>query len=305
MRPPFDTTARTRAVNVVLLALGLSCLVSCMEFLPACADQTMSNHSEAPATQLSGDRVLKDVEYGPGSDHRLDVYRPVDAADAPIAVLVHGGAWQKGDKAEPGFISRKAEYLVGHGFVVVSVNYQLLPPDPLRQADDVARALAFVQAQAPGWGGDAQRTVLIGHSSGAHLVTLLAADPSLAAAHGAKPWLGSVALDSAALNVERIMRRRHFPFYDRVFSEDPARWREASPWHRLRTAPGPMLLVCSSQRPASCGQAHAFAEKVDELGGQARVSEIDLSHRELSLELGVPGTYTETVDAFLRTLELL
>ncbi|MGH1340624.1 MAG: alpha/beta hydrolase [Nannocystales bacterium] len=305
MRVPFEPSTRGRAVNLVLLGLGLTSLAGCMEFLPACADNTMSNKSEAPATQLSGDRVLKDVEYGPGAADRLDVYRPADASEAPVAVLVHGGAWQKGDKAEPAFISRKAKHLVGHGFVVVSVNYQLLPPDPLRQAKDVARALAYVQEHAQGWGGDAQRTVLLGHSSGAHLVALLAADPSLASEQGAKPWLGTVALDSAALNVERVMNRRHFPFYDRVFSDDPAQWRAASPWHRLRAAPAPMLLVCSSQRLASCGQARAFAEKIDELGGRARVSEVDLSHRELNSELGAQGSYTETVDAFLRTLELL
>lgn len=292
------------ASGPVLLAAALSCLVSCMEFLPACADKTMNNTSEAPQMTLSNEQVLEDVEYGPGSAHRLDVYRPQNAAEAPIAVLVHGGAWQKGDKAEPAFISRKAEHLVGRGFVVASVNYQLEPPDPLRQANDVAKALAFVQAEASKWGGDAQRTVLIGHSSGAHLVALLAADPTLAYEHGAKPWLGTVALDSAALNVERIMNRRHFPFYDRVFKDDPALWRSASPWHRLRTAPAPMLLVCSSQRLVSCAQARAFAEKVDTLGGRARVAEIDLSHRELNAMLGAPGPYTETVDSFLRTLEL-
>lgn len=300
MRLPLETRTPSQA----LLATALCCLVGCMEFLPACVDKTMNNESEAPETTVPAHSIIEDVEYGSGAAHRLDVYKPVDASEAPIAILVHGGAWQKGDKAEPAFISRKAKHLVGRGFVVVSVNYQLQPPDPLRQADDVAKAVAFVQAQAPQWGGDAERTVLIGHSSGAHLVSLLAADPSAAYAQGAKPWLGTVALDSAALNVERIMNRRHFPFYDRVFKDDPALWRTASPWHRLRDAPAPMLLVCSSQRLASCGQARAFAARVRDLGGRARVAEIDLSHRELNTDLGAPGDYTETVDSFLRTLEL-
>ena len=43
-----------------------------------------------------------------------------------------------------------------------------------------ARALAFVQREAPAWGADPKKVVLMGHSAGAHLVALLNANPALA-----------------------------------------------------------------------------------------------------------------------------
>ncbi len=69
-----------------------------------------------------------------------------------------------------------------------------------RRHVDVARALAAVQARAGEWGGDASRVVLMGHSAGAHLVALLSADPTRAAAEGAGPWRSAVVLDSAAID---------------------------------------------------------------------------------------------------------
>ena len=136
------------------------------------------------------------------------------------------------------------------------------------------------------------------------MVSLLASDPSIAQEHGARPWLGTVALDSAAFDVSTIMARRHFGFYDRVFRDDPAYWRDTSPIHRLKAAPQPMLLVCSSERRASCPQARMFADKVTSLGGRAELFPVALSHKQINERLGTDGAYTRGVDTFLQSLGL-
>ena len=59
----------------------------------------------------------------------------------------------------------------------------------------------------------------------------------LATAPDAQPWNSTVVIDTAALDVEAIMRRPHFRFYDPVFGTDPAYWRAVSPTHRLQAAP--------------------------------------------------------------------
>jgi acetyl esterase/lipase len=255
--------------------------------------------------ELSGAmRTLRDVSYGPDPAQTLDVYMPHTADEAPVLFVVHGGGWMYGDKAHGAVVANKIAHWVPKGYVVVSTNYRLAPPDPLRQADDVGLALAFAQTQAPSWGGDPNRFVLLGHSSGAHLVSLLASDLTIATKHGAGPWLGSVVLDSAAFDVERIMSARHFPFYDRVFPDDPAYWRKCSPYHRLERAPSPMFAVCSSDRRMSCVQAGTFVEKVIALGGRAQVYPIALSHQEINEQLGTAGHYTNAVDSFLQSLGL-
>jgi acetyl esterase/lipase len=256
-----------------------------------------------------GTQMQRDIAYGADPKQKFDVYRPADAATRatplPIVVMVHGGAWAFGDKASPGVVSAKAAYWLGRNYIFVSVNNRLLPSaDPAAQAADIATAMARIQAEAPGWHGDPAGIVLMGHSAGAHLVSLLSADPSIAAAAGARPWRGTISLDSAALDVPGIMEKRHARLYDAAFGKDPSYWRQVSPIDQLRQKPMPMLLVCSTRRLDSCGPAKAFADKVTGLGGQASVLPEDLTHEQINATLGEPGAYTDKVEAFMQSVGL-
>ena len=256
----------------------------------------------------AGVHRIADIAYGPDVRQRFDVYLPdaPPAPHAPVIVMVHGGAWMVGNKALPQVVGNKVARWVTRGAVVVSVGYRLVPQvGPLDQADDVARALAKVQQLAPSWGADPERVALMGHSAGAHLVALLAASPTLAQRAGARPWLGTVALDSAALDLSALMRQPHARFYDRVFGSDPALWRAASPTDVLTAGAPPMLLVCSTQRAdASCAQAQRFAALANSRGVRASVSEQDLSHLQINDTLGLPGAETDAVQAFFDTIGL-
>ena len=256
-------------------------------------------------TLPAGARLEQDLAYGDDLAQKVDVYIPQDANNAPIILMVHGGAWMVGDKANSGVVANKVTNWLPKGYIIASPNYRMSrAPNPLDQADDVARALAFVQSKAPAWGGDPSRVVLMGHSSGAHLVALLTADPRIAITRGAKSWLGTVALDSAALNVVETMESKHWRFYDTVFGSDRAHWVETSPFHRLVGPLRPTLLVCSSQRSDSCLAATAFAAKAKALGGRATVLPIDLKHGAINIELGRASEYTRSVEAFVRSLGL-
>jgi len=254
-----------------------------------------------PVTSATDVRKLPDLAYGPFAKQRLDVYLPPAVGSAPILVMVHGGAWMFGDKGSRGVVGAKVEHWVRKGWILVSVNNRLLPEaTPLEQADDVAHALAFAQSQAAAWGGDTTRIVLMGHSAGAHLVALLSAQPALAANAGAARWAGTVVLDSAALDLETLMRLPHPRFYDRVFGADVERWRAMSPTARLGADAVPMLLVCSTLRlDDSCGQSERFAARVNAAGAPARVHREALAHNAIDAELGRPGSYTDDVDAFI------
>jgi acetyl esterase/lipase len=259
----------------------------------------------APVTVPPGVRVLRDVPYGGDPAQRMDVYLPLQPAqDAPVIFMVHGGGWRRGDKDMRSLVQAKAARWVPRGFVLISTNYRMLPDaHPLGQAGDVARALAAAQDQAADWGADRNRFILVGHSAGAHLVALLAADPALAFDRGARPWLGTVALDSAAFDVPAIMQGPHLPLYDAAFGTDPLVWREASPLQRLRAGGAPLLAVCSTRRPKSCTQAHAFAGKAAGLHLRVQVLPEDLSHLQINEALGRDEGYTAQVETFLATLD--
>lgn len=263
----------------------------------------MSDRRTAKSAAQLGAELLADLPYGQHERQRLDVYRPLNARSAPILLMVHGGAWDKGDKRMDRVVENKMARWLPQGYLFVSTNYRLLPDaTPLQQAEDIAQALSYVQQHATGWGGDPQRVVLLGHSAGAHLVSLLSAAPEIGQAYAVQPWLGTVALDSAAFDVERIMRDRHYRLYDKAFGQDPAYWRAASPVRRLQQAGAPMLAVCSSKRKEACRQAQGFAERGRALDMQVTVLPQALSHGEINAQLGVPGAYTDAVETFLQRI---
>lgn len=247
-------------------------------------------------------RRIDNLRYGADARQRMDVYLPDAPRHAPILLLVHGGAWMVGNEDLPALIDNKvAHWVKERGFIVVSADYRMVPQvDPLTQARDVAAALAAVQAQAGAWGGDAARVVLMGHSAGAHLVALLSAEPALAFAQGARPWLGTVVLDSAAIDTVVVMSRRHLRFYDRVFGADPAYWQAVSPTARLARGAVPTLVVCSTLRgDDSCGQSEVFVARAQALGLRSALLPQALDHKGVNAELGLPGAYTRAVDAFI------
>jgi len=257
-------------------------------------------HHEARLPE--GTQVRRDLAYGQDPAQALDVYSlPGQWRERPLILMVHGGAWAFGDKDYRGVVQAKLAHWLPRGYVFVSVNYRLLPAQPVSgQADDIARALAYVQQHAREWGGDPERVTLMGHSAGAHLVALLSADPARAQAFGARRWPATVALDSGAFDVVEIMQRPHLRLYDRAFGADPASWRALSPLRQLRKDAVPLLAVCSTQRPDQpCVQAQDYNARAQALGVAGQVLPQDLDHGEINKELGAKENYTRAVDEFL------
>jgi acetyl esterase/lipase len=277
--------------------------------MPRFVKRTLCCGALALAATLAAGGAPRDVRtltvsYGPDARQSFDVYAPADAAGAPIIFMVHGGAWIIGDKTNRRTVENKVAHWVPRGFVVISANYRMLPDaDPLEQARDVARAVATAQREARTWGADADKLVLMGHSAGAHLVTLLASSHELRAEAKLAPWLGTVSLDTGTHDVVDTMERPHPRLYDRAFGTDPSFWREVSPLAQLERGAAPFLLVCSTRRSDSCPQGDTLAAKARELGIRAEVLRKDFSHAEINALLGEEPAYTAAVDEFLASLD--
>lgn len=248
-----------------------------------------------------GHTVYRDLAYGPDKRQRLDIYLPDKPSQAKAVILmVHGGAWRIGDKAQRAVIDNKLDHWLPQGLIFASANYRLssalMPRD---QADDVARALAALQNVLPHWLDSSPSIFLMGHSAGAHLVALLGASPEQARSQGANDWKATIAIDSAAMDLPALMAAPHPRFYDRVFGDDPTPWRANSPRHQLTPSATPFLLICSSKRDNACPQASQFADTASKLDVRADVLEQALSHLAINRELGKPGDYTDAVDRFI------
>ena len=255
---------------------------------------------------------LGNVAYGPQARQTLDVFLPKvekTATGAPIILMVHGGGWCVGDKAAGKVIENKVARWVPQGFIVVSANYPMVGDgsDALAQAHHIARATAFVQAKARNWGGDPRRVILMGHSAGAHLVSLVNADASIRRANTVRPLLGVVSLDAGAIDVVRQMPNV-YPFlevrYREAFGDTKSAWIAASPFHQIDRTASPWLGVCSTTRKDDpCGQAQSYTEKSKSLGVRAKTLPQRKSHGAINAELGVPGNYTRAVEDFMASLD--
>ncbi len=280
----------------------------------SCADwakrvDRMAQRSQGRDAGPAPDRA--DVAYGPAPRERMDVFLPKTAVPggAPIIVMVHGGGWCVGDKAMAGVTANKVARWVSRGFVFVSANYPMVNDgaDARAQGGEIAKAAAFVQAHAAEWGGDPARVILMGHSAGAHLVSLVNADAELRRAHGVRPLLGTVSLDAGAIDVVTQMPNV-YPFlkqrYREAFGEREAQWIAASPYHRLDRTAAPWLGVCSTTRKDDpCGQASAYVEKSRGLGLRAEALPQPMSHGAINNDLGMDSDYTRDVEAFLAALD--
>ena len=185
-----------------------------------------------------GVTVLSDISYGADETQTFDVYMPTKRTkDAPVIFMVHGGAWEGGDKARLDEFENKVAHWVTKGFVLISTNYRTMPKlRPVEQTEDIETALRFTQRYAYDWGGDSDKFILMGHSSGAHLVSLVSANYDKLISRGIKPWIGTVSLDISGYDIiKKVTAPEPSQFYKEKFGDSVEYIVKASPYHVLNS----------------------------------------------------------------------
>lgn len=253
----------------------------------------------------------------PASENFLDVYRPDGSSPTdsrPVVVYVHGGGWRVGNKSNQ--ITRKVNLFTGAGYVFVSLNYRLspdpidpsYPPERVRfpdHPDDVGEAIGWVDRNIAAFGGDPTRLLLIGHSAGAHLVSLVSTDPRYVEAYGVEPWqlIGTVALDGDAYDVaDRISEvgSAGEALFFNAFgtpAENAAEgsWAAASPKLWAGPRDPEHLLVTQAGSPARAADADAMAVALGQ-DPESSVFRAPYDHEGINDAVGDPGdTSGETV----------
>ncbi|MCR5789783.1 MAG: alpha/beta hydrolase [Lachnospiraceae bacterium] len=105
----------------------------------------------------------------------MDVFKPVTekGTELPVIVTIHGGGLVRGDRK----ISRKFNrILAGHGYLVFSVEYRLVPrANCAQQLDDVSAGMDLIGRALVDFDVDFARIFLIAESAGAYLATYVTA----------------------------------------------------------------------------------------------------------------------------------
>jgi len=100
-----------------------------------------------------------------------DIYEPDGDGAFPAVVMIHGGSWRSGTRAE---MSSMAQKVARCGYVVMNVSYRLAPRWTFpAQLQDVQQAVLFLRAHANQYQVQPERVAAWGYSAGAHLAALL------------------------------------------------------------------------------------------------------------------------------------
>lgn len=100
-----------------------------------------------------------------------DVYVPEGEGPFPAVLVIHGGGWESGDRAQ---VKGLAERIARRGYVAVNTTYRLAPGAIFpAQLQDVQQAVLWMRAQAATYRIDPTRIGAFGYSAGAHLAALL------------------------------------------------------------------------------------------------------------------------------------
>jgi acetyl esterase/lipase len=129
----------------------------------------VADGAEPPKTTSEQDIVY--TKAG-SEDLKLDLARPATGdGPFPAVVVIHGGAWRQGNKADmrpilPQFAQR--------GYVAISPQYRFCPKDAFpAQIYDVKAAVRWLKLNAKKYKVDPDRLGAIGFSAGGHLALML------------------------------------------------------------------------------------------------------------------------------------
>jgi acetyl esterase/lipase len=238
---------------------------------------TRAGLAAANALEFANRRVRRvaDLPYGAHPRLRLDVHAPVDApavgaADAavprPCVVFLHGGNWTYFGKDDFRYVGAA---LAERGCVAFVPSFRCFPDVRSdEQLLDCARAVRWARRHASEHGGDPTRLFLLGHSSGAHLASLLALDSHrLARVGGGPAWLaGFVGLGGPY----------HFAPVANPYMADffgPAhRYADVQPVrHARRDAPPALLIHGLQDRMVRPQNSRELARRLDRAGARVRL----------------------------------
>ena len=243
------------------------------------------------AAPKGGVSVSRDVPYGPHARQVLDIFRPDDAAKAPILVFVHGGAFVRGDKrTSPQIYDNVLYWFARQGYLGINIEYRRAPEAPYPAgAEDVASAVAWARSNAGKYGGDPARLFLMGHSAGGTHVASYAYDPALG-------YLGrhatALVLVSARLRADQSPENPNAGAVKAYFGDDPA----------LHEARSPVNFGAQSDLPVFIINAE-YENPLLDLYGLELAYKISLARRRAPRYLRMTGHNHMSIMAHFNTAE--
>jgi arylformamidase len=154
---------------------------------------TLAGFRERGALARQGRGTQLDLRWGRLERQTVDLFLPQHDCGG-LLVFLHGGYWQYRTSGKDG-VSFLAPPLLEQGCAFAAIQYALCPEvDMDGMVDQVRDALDWVWQQLPARGYRPSRTLVAGHSAGAHLAMMMASTDWRARGHACNPLHGAFGL---------------------------------------------------------------------------------------------------------------
>lgn len=235
-------------------------------------------------------KVTDGIRYASGL--KLDVYQPdrsggLFAKKKPVVIYIHGGGWVVGDRKR---VYNMPSWLTSKGYIFVALDYRKIPNTTIDgQVRDVTAAVAWARRNIRKYGGDPNRMVLMGHSAGAHLSALVAAQGK---ANGLR---GIIPNDVQAYDLLAYATKRGSigSMFGKAFTDEPKNWIKWSPAtyaRKTRRMPPHLILYSRSQGERRRSISVGYANLIRGLGTKTEIFHgTAYSHGAIAARLGRQG----------------
>jgi len=262
-----------------------------------------------------------DVPYAGTTEFRqtLNVYAPAAKPIKPTPVIfwIHGGGWRGGEKIS---VQLKPKFFTDLGYVFVATNHRYVTTTPMNEIfADIAKSLRWTHDHAGEFGGDPNRIVIMGHSSGAQLAAYLAIDERPLKAEGLSlsMFKGCVPVDADTFDIPAVIELatanrkaagKPEPKYGHreIFGGKPELWADYSATTHVATGKGipPFLILYDAAAALTPDQAKRLEKSLTSKGIQAKAfGAQNTNHGKINADLGLPNDpSTNEVLSFLRTV---
>lgn len=166
-------TIFTKSVITIVCLPLIFLFYSCSGDMEESFDNNVLNTKTAVVANNSAVKMLN-LAYGEHPQQVMDIYLLENrTVETPLVVLIHGGAWVAGDKADAGFMK---DACYGNGMNVVNINYRLADStiNYTHIMEDISSAMAMILNHAAEYNIRTSKIVFWGGSAGGHLALLYA-----------------------------------------------------------------------------------------------------------------------------------
>ncbi|KAJ5368577.1 Alpha/Beta hydrolase protein [Penicillium cataractarum] len=240
--------------------------------LPRVGELMSQMHADQPTGGI-------DMVYGKTDTQHLRFWKAnpsksSESSKAPIIVFVHGGSWRSGTNLDS-IGSTKVGHLTELGYAFASINYTLFPTVTVEeQVQEIANSINYLVKNASDLSIDPERVVLMGHSSGAHVVTLLGTDTRYLERAGTSVSIvqAVIALDGSNYNAAAELNDNPGQIADHMldaFGTDLARLHDMSPTYHARAPNAHAFLLLHTHRHGDIRQGVEFVAALKAAGTEA------------------------------------